>query len=112
MTVQYNFNTNFIDQLYNSIRDKNLLSDYKLSHDCKYNIYYILEIVLLVSSKTNNKYKLPINIVRYFDLSEYSLLSKNSIKNFIKTQIIINNDNYWIIGVNNPIIIKEITVVV
>jgi hypothetical protein len=110
MVSQFYFNTYFINILYQYLLDKNLLSTYKLDKDAKYTINYVLDIILNISSKTYSKYKLPLNIVKYFNLSEYSLFSKNIIKNFIKKQIIKKDNTYIIIGVNPTI--TELTVII
>lgn len=109
MSSQFYFNSYFIDILYKYLQDKNLLSIYKLEKDVKYTINYILEIILNISNKNYARYKLPLNIVKYFNLSEYSLFSKNIIKNFIKKQIIKKDNTHIIIGVNP--VIKELTII-
>jgi len=116
MVNQFYFNTVFINLMYVHLQDRNLSSIYKLNHEVKYTVDYILATLLVISIKTNNRYKLPTNMIRYLNLSEYVLFTKNSIRNIIKKQIISSDDTflktYIVIGINNPIVIKELTIIV
>ena len=114
---EYYFNKIFIDILIKCINDKKLNMIYNINNNIKYNINYILDIVLLLSIKNNNRYALPKDILTYFNLSHYVLITKGTIKNYLKKQI--NNNNidtllktYIIIGNTNPIIIKNLTVII
>ena len=110
MVSEFYFNTYFIDIIYQYLHDKNLLTLHKLDKNVKYSINYILNIILKISNKSYSKYKLPSNIVKYLNLSEYSFLSKNMIKNYIKQQIIKKDHSYIIIGINPEI--KELTIII
>jgi hypothetical protein len=118
MPLEYYYNKEFINILINYIDEHKLYSVYKLNINSKYTINYILDILISLSKNNdNNKYTLPANIISYLKFSQYSLYSKFSIKQFIKNQIIkTNNDNflktYIIIGQDNPNIIKELTIII
>ena len=118
MVVEYYYNKDFINILIKYIDENKLYSVYKLNTNLKYTINYILDILISLSiNNNNNRYTLPANIISYLKLSQYSLYSKFSIKQFIKNQIIKTNydnflKNYVVIGQDNPNIIKELTIII
>jgi len=117
MKVEYYYNKDFINILIKYIDEKKLYSIYKLNNETKYTIDYILDIIISISTNNGNRYTMPINMMSYLKLSQYSLYTKKSIRQFIKKQIIdTNNDNFLkthiVIGHHYPIIIKELTIII
>ncbi len=121
MSVEYKFNKNFIDILIKYIDEQKLYLVYKLDNETKYTIDYIFNIIKSLSNNNNNnnnnRLSLPINLINYLKLSQYSLYTKKTIRNFIKQQIIkIENDDflktYIVIGHEYPNVIKELTVII
>ncbi len=114
MIAQYNFNVFFIDIINKLILEKNIQSKYILNSNIKYTINYILNIILKLSIKCNNRYEVPSKIIKHFELEVYILLSSNCIRRQIKKQIL-NDENsftqrYIIVGVKPKI--NTLTIVI
>lgn len=117
MDSEYYFNKNFITILIEILKYFNLFSNFVLNNETKYTIKDIIDVVVGISEKKNNGFKLPIKLTQYLNISNYSIYSKDKIKQLIKRQIINTNyDNflktYIVIGHNYPVLIKELNVVI
>lgn len=113
--MEYIYKTEFMNILIDNINIKGLKTIYNINKDGKYNINYILDILINISKAYSNlNYEIPNNLSQYLSKSIYTKYKVAKLKEIIKTQILCNNNdifnNYVIIGNNTPIIIKELTV--
>ena len=115
MKLEYYYNKEFMDILISITNELNLNSLYKLNSEYKYPIDYILDIIISISDKKYFRYNIPMKLINYLNLSQYSSYDKTAIKQCIKKQIKNENNNhilknYVVIGYND-IMIKELTII-
>lgn len=110
--MEYTFKPEFINILKKYICSNNL---YTLVDGNKYTIMYILDLILTISTKINNRYRLPDNLSEYLLIAPFTKYSIIYIKEIIRKQIVSDDkilDNYIIIGKEVPEIIDELTVTI
>jgi hypothetical protein len=78
--IEYNFKPEFLNILIQNIETKSLGTIYNINQNAKYQIDYIIDVILAVSSREySTRYRLPTNLAKYLNESEYSKYSKSTI---------------------------------
>lgn len=115
---EYTYKPEFLNIILNRIKHLKLTNVYNINLSSKYSIDYMTEVVLAISRKIYNRYRLPADLAEYLHKSPYSRFSKSSLKSIIKSQECKTfKDNtffntYIVIGHVVPISIKELSVVI
>jgi len=115
---EFYFKPEFIEILLKYIDAKSLRTIYNLNTQAKYTVDYMVDVIINISSKCYTRYKLPVELCTFLNLSHYSKYSRTSIKTLVKDQIFDNLKNnsifntYVVIGHDIPIQLKELNVII
>ena len=112
---EYTFQSEFINLLLNILTTQGLRTIYNLNQNAKYSVDYIVDVIIAISQKSYNRYRIPDNLANHLKESPYSKFSRTYIKNLVKLQLTTNTDNtffntYVVIGHDIPVTIKELVV--
>lgn len=114
MSKNFCFQTEFMNVLISTIKKSNLNYAYNLDLHSKYNVNYICNIIVHLSQKNGNAFKLPYELGKYFNVS--NKISRSFLKSLLNDQIDDKfNDafikTYIVVGHNISIPIDNLTVI-